>query len=181
MANRRGPNDRGRRERIARAAIGVVAERGLEGLTHRAVAAAADVPLGSTTYHFADREEMLEAALLAAAADTERTLRAWADAIGPGEDLVEALVELLVADSSERRDMSVVAYQLYLAALKRPALRPAAVKWSVNLRMEIERFTDALTAAALAAAVDGILITGLASGSPVDREAATAILRRTAG
>ena len=156
----------------------MVAERGSEGLTHRAVATAAGVPLGSTTYHFADREEMLEAAMLEAAADTERTLRAWADAVKPEDDLVDALVDLLVSDSSERRETIVVAYELYLAALKRPALRPAALKWSVSLRVQLERFVDPLSAAALATAADGILIAGLASGTSVDPEAAAAILRR---
>src|SRR3954454_22150107 len=52
-----------RRDRIARAAITVVAERGIAGLGHRAVAAEADVPLGSTTYHFATLDDLLVAAL----------------------------------------------------------------------------------------------------------------------
>lgn len=49
MARRYDPE---RRQRIIDAAITVVGERGIAALSHRAVAAAADVPLGSTTYHF---------------------------------------------------------------------------------------------------------------------------------
>ncbi|MBS1878498.1 MAG: TetR family transcriptional regulator [Actinobacteria bacterium] len=177
MSGGRGRTDPERRQRIARAAIEVVAERGLEGLTHRAVAKQAGVPLGSTTYHFSDREEMLEAAMREAAAETERNLRAWADSVGPDDDLVDALVELVRRDSSERRG-TVVSLELYLAALKRPSLRDAAVRWSANLRREVERFTDPLTAAALAAAADGILLASLASGEPVDLAAAAAVLRR---
>src|SRR5437764_249747 len=60
---RRGPNDPERRARIAKAAIEVVAQKGIDGLTHRAVAAAAGVPLGSTTYHFATLDDLLEVAL----------------------------------------------------------------------------------------------------------------------
>jgi len=41
--------DPDRRQRIIDAAIAVVGERGIAGLSHRSVAAAADVPLGSTT------------------------------------------------------------------------------------------------------------------------------------
>lgn len=177
---RRGPTDPERREKIARAAVGVVAERGIEGLTHRKVAEAAGVPLGSTTYHFADREEMLEAAMLAATAETELAFRAWAAAIEPGEDLVAPLAELLRRDSAERRDLVIVGYELYLAALKRPALRPAAGRWSASLRTELEGFADPLTAAALAAAAEGILLLSLASGEPVEVAEATAILRRVA-
>lgn len=175
---RRGPTDPERREKIARAAIGVVAASGLEGLTHRAVAAAAGVPLGSTTYHFADREEMLEAAMLGATAETERSFRAWAAAIEPGDDLVAALAELLRRDSAERRELVIVGYELYLAALKRPALRPAAGRWSASLQIELEGFVDQLTAAALAAAAEGILLLSLASGEPVEAATATAVLRR---
>ena len=36
---------------------------GLAGLTHRAVADEAGVPLGSTTYYFADRNDLLVAAM----------------------------------------------------------------------------------------------------------------------
>jgi TetR/AcrR family transcriptional regulator, regulator of biofilm formation and stress response len=48
---KRSANDPERQQRIAEAAIQVVADRGVEGLTHRAVAAGAEVPLGSTTYY----------------------------------------------------------------------------------------------------------------------------------
>lgn len=55
--------DPDRRQRIIDAAIRVVAGRGIAGLSHRAVAAEADVPLGSTTYHFASLDDLLIAAL----------------------------------------------------------------------------------------------------------------------
>lgn len=52
-----------RRQRIIDAAIRVVGEKGIAGLSHRSVAAEADVPLGSTTYHFRTLDELLVAAL----------------------------------------------------------------------------------------------------------------------
>lgn len=52
-----------RRQRIIDAAIRVVGERGIVGLSHRSVAVEADVPLGSTTYHFSTLDELLVAAL----------------------------------------------------------------------------------------------------------------------
>ncbi|MGV1047245.1 MAG: TetR/AcrR family transcriptional regulator [Solirubrobacterales bacterium] len=174
----RGPTDPGRREKIARAAIAVIAESGVEGLTHRAVAKAAGVPLGSTTYHFADREAMLEAAMLEAAEAAARGFRTWAEGIAPEDDLVDALVEMLVRDTSLRRDRIVVGYELYVAALKRPALRPAAMKWLSILRIELERFVDPVTAAALAAASEGIMLSMLASGEAVRSSEAETILRR---
>lgn len=56
-------HDPERRQRIIDAAIRVVGAKGLAGLSHRSVAAEADVPLGSTTYHFATLDELMIAAL----------------------------------------------------------------------------------------------------------------------
>ncbi len=55
--------DPDRRQRIIDAAIRVVGRSGIAGLSHRTVAAEAEVPLGSTTYHFTSLDELLVAAL----------------------------------------------------------------------------------------------------------------------
>ncbi|HWU08014.1 MAG TPA: TetR family transcriptional regulator, partial [Streptomyces sp.] len=72
MARRYDPE---RRERIIDAALRVVADRGIGGLSHRTVAAEADVPLGSTTYHFASLDELLVAALRRCNESFSRTVR----------------------------------------------------------------------------------------------------------
>lgn len=51
----------GRREDLGDAAIAVVAERGLKGLTHRAVDAAAEVPAGTTSNYFRTRQALVDA------------------------------------------------------------------------------------------------------------------------
>ena len=48
-----------RKSRIIEAAIDVIAEFGVAGTTHRRIAAAADVPLGSLTYHFTGLDDLL--------------------------------------------------------------------------------------------------------------------------
>ena len=54
----------------------VIAAHGTDGVTHRAVAAEAGVPLSATTYWFASREELLEETLrFAAREETERLER----------------------------------------------------------------------------------------------------------
>ncbi len=50
-----------RREAIADAAVGVIADQGIRGLTHRAVDEAAGLPAGSTSYYFRTRAALLEA------------------------------------------------------------------------------------------------------------------------
>jgi TetR/AcrR family transcriptional regulator, regulator of biofilm formation and stress response len=57
------PRDRPRREALLRAAIEVVAERGLAGVTHRAVTERAGVPLTSASYYFGSIDELVFEAL----------------------------------------------------------------------------------------------------------------------
>src|SRR5918997_4129958 len=49
-----------RRSEILDGALHVLAEHGMRGLTHRAVDAAAGIPLGSTSYYFRSRSALTE-------------------------------------------------------------------------------------------------------------------------
>lgn len=106
---------RDRRTVLADAGIDIVAERGLRGLTHRAVDAAAGVPEGSTSNHFRSRAALVEA--LAERIEA-RELTVAASALTPTEDLGEALarvarfaLELVV----EHQDLVRVRLTLFVA------------------------------------------------------------------
>ena len=58
---RRAPETR---ERILRATLALLAEEGTAALSNRRIAAAADVSLGSLTYHFPSQASLLREALL---------------------------------------------------------------------------------------------------------------------
>jgi TetR/AcrR family transcriptional regulator, regulator of biofilm formation and stress response len=174
----RGRTDRGRRERLVAATIAVIAERGIEGVTHRAVADAAGVPLGSTTYHLGGRDELLTAALRAAADAYNARLRGWFEALPADADLAAALAGLILDDTGAGRDRTVVECELYLAALRRPALRPAATAWLRDITELIAERTDPATARALAAALDGLLLEALIADPPLTRADLVPVLRR---
>lgn len=55
-------HDPDRKERIVESALTVLARAGVAGITHRAIAEAADVPLGSITYHFATLDDIVHLA-----------------------------------------------------------------------------------------------------------------------
>jgi len=59
---------------LADAAIGLIAGSGIRSLTHRAVDAAADVPSGTTSYHFRTRRELLRGVLVRIAQINEERL-----------------------------------------------------------------------------------------------------------
>lgn len=169
------PNDPHRRERIARAALAVVAERGVEGLTHRAVAAEADVPLGSTTYHFATLDDLLDVALSHAADDNLDRLRAWEAALVPDADLADAVTDLVVTAD---RDATVVEYELYIAALHRPHLRARSVGWDDALADLFGARTDPVTGRMLAGLYCGVLMQVAVADPPPARADVLAVLRR---
>lgn len=90
-------HDPERRQRIIAAAIRVVERGGIAALSHRTVAAEADVPLGSTTYHFATLDDLLVAALEQVGSDFRGAMRTWEGALAAVDapPLAEALTRLL--------------------------------------------------------------------------------------
>jgi DNA-binding transcriptional regulator YbjK len=174
----RGPTDHARRERIARAAIAVVAERGVEGVTHRAVAAVAGVPLGSTTYHFATLDDLLAVALRTAAEHNIERLREWERDLPRNADLAAALTDLVMRGLTEERPQTVVGYELYVAALHRPQLRPASTAWDEALAELFASRTDLVTGRLLAAIFCGLALQALLAEPLPARKDIEAVFRR---
>ncbi|WP_069172193.1 TetR/AcrR family transcriptional regulator [Streptomyces griseus] len=165
MARRYDP---GRRERIIDAALRVVAREGIAGLSHRTVAAEADVPLGSTTYHFASLDELLVAALRRCNENFARTVRESDCLADPGVPLAGGLTRLLEEWFAGGRGPAELEYELYLAALRRPALRAVAAEWADDLGALLASRTDPATARALVALLDGISLQVLLTGGEFD-------------
>ncbi|MCZ4096223.1 TetR family transcriptional regulator [Streptomyces sp. So13.3] len=210
MARRYDPD---RRRRIIDAAIRVVGERGIAGLSHRSVAAEADVPLGSTTYHFATLDDLLVAALRQANEGFAQSIKdspLFADpssgpgagpgsepgpgpVAGPGDGLesrVEPATPAAVADELSRllevwlsgdRTLIELDYDLYLAALRREAVRPIAAEWVDQATTLLATHTDPATARALIALIDGICLQVLLTGGTYDRAYAREMFGRLLG
>ncbi|MCX5148411.1 TetR family transcriptional regulator [Streptomyces sp. NBC_00320] len=167
--------DPDRRQRIIDAAIRVVGAKGIAGLSHRTVAAEADVPLGSTTYHFKTLDDLLVAALRQANAGFVPV----PDVDDP--DLARALARLLGEFLTADRARAELEYELYLEALRRPALRPVAAEWTESVSAALTHRVDPRTARALAAVMDGIslqvLLTATEYDEPYTREILARILK----
>ncbi|GGP70501.1 TetR/AcrR family transcriptional regulator [Streptomyces sindenensis] len=190
MARRYDPE---RRTRIIDAALAVIAADGMAGLSHRTVAARADVPLGSTTYHFASLDELLVAALRRCNENFVQALRssglfAEEGGAGRGEEgagqgaagagLAEELTRLLDRWFAGERGAIELEYELYLAALRRPALRPVAAEWTEEAVALLSRRTDPQTARALVALMDGVCLQVLLTGGTFDAPYTRVMLER---
>ncbi|MFJ2772875.1 TetR/AcrR family transcriptional regulator [Streptomyces sp. NPDC087300] len=167
-----------RRQRIIDAAIRVVGDKGIAGLSHRSVAAAADVPLGSTTYHFKTLDELMVAALRQSNEGFAKVLASSGVFEDPEADLAEALARVLGEWFAGERAGVELEYELYLAALRRPALRPVAAEWCEGLSVVISRRTDPVTACALVALMDGISLQVLLTGGDYDEAYTRDVLNR---
>jgi DNA-binding transcriptional regulator YbjK len=192
--------DPGRRQRIIDAAIRIAEFKGIAALSHRTVAAEADVPLGSTTYHFASLDDLLVAALEQVTREPSSAMTDWedvlaevgrpapADGAGPqapegrGLALADALTRLLDEYAHGGRGRIRLEYELYLAALRRPALQPVAAAWCDEMARILARHTvDEATARVLVALIDGLLLQLLLTDRPFDRQAVRSALARVTG
>ncbi|MBB1251953.1 TetR/AcrR family transcriptional regulator [Streptomyces alkaliterrae] len=119
------PRGQARAELISDTAIRLLAERGMRGLTHRAVDEAAGLPPGSTSNHARTREALLEAAVRRLLVRERRVLDPEGMPV-PGAGvagLADAVAGALSGYLSDHRELLVARYELALEATRRPALR----------------------------------------------------------
>lgn len=114
-----------RGELIADTALALLAERGMRGLTHRAVDEAAGLPQGSTSNHARTRLALLEAAVRRQAEREAAVLTPDEMPVPEGgrDGLVDALALALHRYLTRHRELLVSRYELALEATRRPELR----------------------------------------------------------
>ncbi|OMI37542.1 TetR/AcrR family transcriptional regulator [Streptomyces sparsogenes] len=179
MARRYDP---GRRQRIIDAAAAVVRARGIAGLSHRAVAAEADVPLGSTTYHFATLDDLLVAVLRQINAEWLADVERWAEGVDPETEPADELARWLGELLTGERARLELEYELYFAALRHEAARPLAAECLDEMGRILTRIVpDAATARAVVALIDGLTLQALLTDRPYDPEGARTALARIIG
>ena len=128
----------GRRRDAADAAIALLAECGVHGLTHRAVERAASLPAGTASNYFRTREALLIAAAERISelhfADMDDAARMHHTAVGPNrsvtrsemaEQVADMLAESLLGAATTLRTRYLAVIELQLEARRRPALAAA--------------------------------------------------------
>jgi DNA-binding transcriptional regulator YbjK len=157
-----------RRQRLIEVTLDVIAEHGVAGTTHRRVAAAADVPLGSITYHFASLDQLLTSAFTHLVQTAAAAFDAQMAAIAPGTDARAKVVEAMLADLADNQRSAVLAYELYAAAARDPRFRAITQAWMDSSRRSLQRHFDPDTAEALDALIEGLILHATLSTRPVD-------------
>jgi DNA-binding transcriptional regulator YbjK len=169
------PRGAARRRALLEATVRVIGRGGIAAVDHRAVAAEASVPLGSTTYYFQSKDDMVAQALHHVADREVERLEAEASGgllTGDGPELVERLADLVLDTWAQDRTVLLAQFELYLEAGRRDDLRSAAERWDVAYRALLAQILERLgasdptsSARLLCPAIDGLLLQHVATDS----------------
>lgn len=179
------PRPRGvaRRDALVDAAVAIVLESGEAALTHRVLAARADLPLASTTYHFRTLDDILAEVGARLAAGWVAGVRAVRDdgatvASARGARRAEMLARALLPAGD---DDAVRAHYEHLVAAGRTRLGDTYAASRAGLDEEIAGLLDELgivmAPEVALALVDGAAVAALSEGRPV-REGVVGVLKR---
>ncbi len=117
-----------RRTQLLDAAIDILADTGVGGLTHRLVDERAGLPSGTTSNYFRTRLALLEATTKHVAEQHWQRVALLQAVVGQSvdADTVKALMARMISDPDERmRRGNIARMELFLEGTRRPELAPA--------------------------------------------------------
>ncbi len=118
------------RERILRTTLDLIGREGIAAVTNRRVADAADVSLGSLTYHFDSQLDLLRESLMLMVGEEVVRLEGIAAELRrarPSVEQVAVEVERVVRETG-RRIWELAEFELHLQAARDPELRAASLR-----------------------------------------------------
>lgn len=169
--------DPGRRERILDACLDVIVAVGVFGVSHRKVAAAADVPLGSMTYHFTGMDDLLMAAFDRYATQAGDRFEVMMATATP-EEAPGAVVALVEGTVSDRRDL-ILTTELYALAARDERFREITHAWMARSRAALGRHFAPERVRILDALIEGLSLHRAlddGKGLPADVQTAVALV-----
>ena len=127
---------------IVESAIKILAEHGIKGTTHRAIASHANIQLSFTTYYFKDIQELVQQAFALNSHNTTKTieplwqpilsivnaktklaLRKVSIRVELREQLTDLLLKLILENTKKNRPQLIVEQQLFTEIQLSPSLR----------------------------------------------------------
>ncbi|MGV8979052.1 MAG: TetR/AcrR family transcriptional regulator [Cellulomonas sp.] len=146
---RRGESSRPRtstgerkREQILDASVQVFGTGGASAVTHRAVAKVAHVPLGSTTYYFTDRNDLLLQTMAHARASEAIRLASIVDALDEVPTIdrsVEVLTEMFFDKTVADPLYDLALFEMFMEATRNVTVRDEAREWSRMIGSLVDR------------------------------------------
>ena len=131
-----------KREQILDASVRVFGTGGAAAVTHRAVAKVAQVPLGSTTYYFTDRDDLLLQTMAHARAAEAVRLASIVDALDgvPGVDrALDVLTEMFFDKTVADPLYDLALFEMFMEATRNGVVRHEARAWSRMIGELVDR------------------------------------------
>ncbi|HEX7806892.1 MAG TPA: TetR family transcriptional regulator [Cellulomonas sp.] len=131
-----------KREQILDASVRVFGTGGASAVTHRAVAKVAHVPLGSTTYYFTDRDDLLLQTMAHARASEAVRLASIVDALDEPLTIdrsVEVLTEMFFDKTVADPLYDLALFEMFMEATRNVTVREEAREWSRMIGSLVDR------------------------------------------
>jgi DNA-binding transcriptional regulator YbjK len=162
-----------RRQLLLDAAIQVISEQGIAGVTHRSVAATAGVPTSSATYFFDSLDHLIAEAVRSAMDQELERLNRLNEIVSASDAPASRIVDQFIEQLRTTPDHHTVAqFEMYLFASRRPELQQQvaeiinATKAVAAGALRLRGITDGSAAEALVALIDGFALHRIAVPSP---------------
>jgi DNA-binding transcriptional regulator YbjK len=145
-----------RKEIIIAAAAKIIVEDGINTLTHRKVAEAARVPLGSTTQYFASIDALKLAALHYLVNDIDAQIQEYATMLAKSQDIAKDLSNILSAYLSNTKNVRVEA-TFQMSDLGNPELQVITRHWHDSLVNMLTTRIGYASAESISLFIDGVI------------------------
>jgi len=164
-----------KREQILDASVRVFGTGGAAAVTHRAVAKLARVPLGSTTYYFTDRDDLLLQTMAHAREAEAIRLHAIVDALDGELALdraIEVLTEMFFDKTVADPLYDLALFEMFMEATRNVTVRNEAREWSTMIGSLVDRVLPpsddvvprSTVIQIVACLVDGLMLEAVSNG-----------------
>ena len=156
-----------KREQILDASVRVFGTGGASAVTHRAVAKLAQVPLGSTTYYFTDRDDLLLQTMAHAREAEAVRLASIVDALEEVPDVdrsLDVLTEMFFDKTVADPLYDLALFEMFMEATRNGVVRDEARAWSRMIGELVDRVlppTDPAVPRDMAGQIVACLVAGL--------------------
>ena len=134
-----------RKAAILEAALRVIGDKGLAGLSMRAIAAEAGLPLGALGYYFKTKDDLiLEAFELHREADRVLAAFAGVENGDHADDIAEHLTAFIHHGLTEARTSLVAEYEFLIESTRRPDLARVLRAWRQALQIQVSHVASRL-------------------------------------
>ncbi|MGC9543180.1 TetR/AcrR family transcriptional regulator [Streptomyces sp. UG1] len=136
-----------RKAAILEAALRVIGDKGLAGLSMRAIATEAGLPLGALGYYFKTKDDLtLEAFELHTRREADRVLAAFAGVENGdhADDIAEHLTAFIHHGLTETRTSLVAEYEFLIESTRRPDLARVSRAWRQALQLQVSHVASRL-------------------------------------